>query len=351
MNDPSAASPRDERTPHRTRPTSLGRRRASTALLAIASLVAALALGEAGLRLIGFRYELRLHMIESTAPNPGETVRLYRIDRELAWVPQGYQDSLRAARAARPRLVFLGDSCTQLGWYDEYVVSFAAMEHPGARLRAAKLGCAGYTTRQGLAQLERDILPLAPRVVTLYYGWNDHWLSIGADDEYVSRLNASPLFRLRSLRVVQLVAKVAITLERRRHERVPLRVSPEQFRSNLVRMVRAAQAAGVVPLLITAPSSHVMGREPKYLENRWIDDLTTLVPLHRRYMQIVREVAAEERAPLCDLAAEFDAISQHERDVMFNADGIHANDDGNRAIAAGILGCLQSHGLLQDVLE
>ncbi len=320
-------------------------------LLLLASVVAALALGEAVLRLAGFRYELRLHMIESTAPDPTETIRRYRIDRDLAWVPEGYEDSLRAARARHPRLVFLGDSCTQLGWYDEYFASYLAAERPGARVRTAKLGCAGYTTRQGLVQLQRDILPLAPRVVTLYFGWNDHWLSIGADDEYVARLNASPLFRLRSLRLVQLANKVAITLERRRHAHVPLRVSPEQFRSNIALMVRAARAAGVVPLLITAPTSHAIGREPRYLEKRWIDNLADLVPLHQRYVQIVREVAAQEGAPLCDLAAEFDAIPRQDRDAMFNADGIHANEDGNKAIAAGILGCLENDGLLDALTE
>jgi lysophospholipase L1-like esterase len=323
-----------------------------TTLLFLVSVVVALALGEGVLRLLGFTYELRLHMIESTAPNPTETVRNFRIDRDLAWVPGDYDSTLRQAAATHPPLIFMGDSCTQLGWYDEYFERYATADHPGEHVRTANFGCAGYTTHQGLRQLRRDVVPLHPRVVTFYYGWNDHWLSIGIDDEEVSRLNASPLFRFNELRLVQLANKVSVKLRLRRRGQLPVRVSPEQFRNNLLQMVRTAREAGIVPVLVTAPTSHEIGHEPAYLAGRWVANLADLVPLHRRYVGIVREVAQTENVPLCDLAAEFDALPRDEvRTAFFNTDGIHLTDDGNRAVAAGLLSFLDHQGLLDRLLE
>ena len=67
---------------------------------------------------------------------------------------------------------------------------------------------------------------------------------------------------------------------------------------------------------------------------------------------ILRPLSAQNFPPtIPELAAEFDAIPRQERDAMFNADGIHANDDGNKAIAAGILGCLENQGLLDALIE
>jgi hypothetical protein len=43
-----------------------------------------------------------------------------------------------------------------------------------------KLAVGGWASEQGLRQFRRDVLPLHPRVVmTIYYGWNDHWIAFG----------------------------------------------------------------------------------------------------------------------------------------------------------------------------
>jgi hypothetical protein len=45
----------------------------------------------------------------------------------------------------------------------------------------------GYTTYQGLRQLERDVATLHPVIATFYYGWNDHWIGFGIEDRDVAR--------------------------------------------------------------------------------------------------------------------------------------------------------------------
>ena len=83
------------------------------------------------------------------------------------------------------------------------------------------------------------------------------------------------------------------------------------------------------------------------LLGRWIAHLEDLVPLHRRYVEIVREVARQKWVVLCDAAAEFEALPQDlVRDELFMADGIHFTDEGNKALAAAILECLRQNDLV-----
>jgi lysophospholipase L1-like esterase len=326
-------------------------RRAPALVVMAASFVLALGVAELVLRALGFRYELRLHMVESTAPVPEETKQDYTIDRDLTWVPNDYADTLRRALAEHPGVAFLGDSCTQLGWYDEYFRTFVSERFPGRRVRTANLASAGWTSHQGLQQMRRDVTRIRPRLATIYYGWNDHWLSIGLDDGEVARLNASPLFRLQTLRLAQLATRAYVGMRSRREHLAPVRVPPEEFRNNLVQMVRVARGAGIVPVLLTAPSSHEVGREPEYLVGRWVRDKSDLVALHRRYVTIVREVSRDEKAPLCDLAADLDALPRDQVRTLFQEDGIHLTDDGNKVVAGALLQCLERLGLLQQVLE
>jgi hypothetical protein len=116
-------------------------------------------------------------------------------------------------------------------------------------------------------------------------------------------------------------------------------------------MAALARGAGSVPVLVTAPTSHRPGAEPAQLSPRWIEDLSRLVPLHRRYVEIVREVAASEGAVLCDLAARFDALDAAERARDFAADGIHLSLAGDQRAAAWLQDCFEAHASLRALWE
>ncbi len=81
-----------------------------------------------------------------------------------------------------------------------------------------------------------------------------------------------------------------------------------------------------------------------------LKDLSRLVPLHQRYVSIVREVAREEEAVLCDLARRFEALPH--RDVAekyFGLDGIHPTEEGNRLIAQYLYECFEENRLLERI--
>ncbi len=306
---------------------------------------AALAVVEVALRMTGFRYELRIHVIEATAPE-GELVRRgYAIDPYLIWVDKGYYGRLDDAEKTGVDIALMGDSCTQFGAYGRLLADRIEVS-TGRRVRTVNLGVAGWTTFQGRKQTTRDVARLHPRVATVYYGWNDHWLSIGLNDEQAEKINASILGRLQALRLGQLLTKARVTLAREKGEPV-VRVAEAEFYENLTKIVQSLEELGTIPVLVTAPSSHARGSEPAYLAGRWISDLSQLVPMHERYVSIVRQVAMEQDAVLCDLALEFEKLG-HKEDLekYFYQDGIHLTAEGNQAAADFLFESFAEHGLV-----
>lgn len=314
-----------------------------------ASPIVGLALAEAIFRLFSFEFDPMLR-VEFGWPKPEIREKLYLTDPDLFWVPKHYRERLEAMKTGRPDIVFLGDSCTEFGSYPRWFRERIEAEHPGLELAVEKLGVAGWTSYQGLEQLKRDVLPLRPRVVSFYFGWNDHWVGFGLDDRAVHAMRPDGLPIVGRLRIVQLFFRIRLAwLADHRVERPP-RVSPEDFRSNLRTMARLTREMGAVPLMLTAPTSHEFGREPRYLVERWLTDLRDLVPLHQRYVSIVREVAVKDEIPLCDLAADFAALPQADLTYRyFKRDGMHLVREGYEKLAEFLYACFQREPELRGV--
>ena len=317
--------------------------------LSVASVALLLAAVELGLRLTGFSYVLYPEDIEFGKPDPQLLATGFREDRDLFWVTRDYPEKLERLRAERPALLLMGDSCTHLGRYDREL-SRLVSERRGVKLAYGNLGVAGWSTYQGRRQLERDVLPLEPAVVTIYYGWNDHWIGFGIEDKNVAlvkRVFAGPWS---GSRVVQLATRAVVAMGARKTA-YPNRVSLEDFEENLRMMVARARAADIRPLLVTAATSHREGDEPAELATRWLRELSELVPLHESYVARVRQVARDEDAALCDAAARFAELSRPEIEASFMADGIHLTPAGDRRLAEMLYGCLEREGWLELVVE
>ncbi len=319
-------------------------------VLLVAALGVALAAGELGLRAAGFAFEPTLESVEFGWPNTQVREASYASDPDLFWVPRDYRERLARLAGSRPDLVFLGDSVTEWGRWPRLLLKDLRRDHAGVP-RVAVLGTACWSSYQGLQQLRRDVLPLRPRALVLWFGWNDHWRSMGVDDAGVHAISRPRCVWLRQLRWEQLWLKARLAWRARRRGAAAERVSPEEFRSNLREMTRLARGVDSVPVLVTAPSGHHPGQEPPSLAPRWIEDLSRLVPLHRRYAEIVREVAQRERAVLCDLAAHFDALPPDERTRHFASDGIHLTLAGDRRAASWLRECFESNAALRALLE
>ena len=237
---------------------------------------------------------------------------------------------------------FSGDSCTHLGHYDDALA--ARLHQRGIDLRYANLAVAGWSSYQGRRQLERDVVPARPDIVSIYFGWNDHWIGFGIEDKNVARVKRVFSSRWSGLRLVQLVSK-AVVAWGARETAYPNRVSEEDFAANLESMIDTSRAAGIHPVLITAGTSHRRGEEPKHLTRRWLRELDDLVPLHQRYVDVVRRVASEREATLCDAAAEFESMPRERLDRLFMQDGIHLTEAGDAFLAGLLERCVMEAGL------
>ena len=303
-------------------------------LLVVTAIVVGFAGVELALRLTGFSFRT-YPSVQFGWPEPANISDLFDPDPDLFWVTRGYAEELNSARHTQPAIVFMGDSCTQFGTYPTMTLT---------RLRARqfslasgiKLGVAGWSSEQGLTQLERDIIPLHPSIVTVYFGWNDHWVALGPEDAdaHVSRAS---FWMSQHSRLWQLLTKARLAAAPTLAGR-PNRVPLDRYVSNLEAMVQLANAAGIRIVLITAPTNHEPGREPAYLAKRHVRALSELVPLHRAYAEATRRAGRETGAVVCDAAAAFDADA--DRLSYFEQDGIHLKAPGNSALADLLAPCV-----------
>lgn len=303
--------------------------------LAMSGIVGSLAVAEGALRLAGFEYHL-MPTVQFGWPDPQTIAATYADDPDLFWVTRDYREKLRAARRTHPDVIFMGDSCTEFGTYPARTMEALASE--GAPVRTGvHLAAGGWSSEQGLVQLQRDVLPLRPKVVVIFFGWNDHWMALGPTDPDL-RTARRFLWLADHSRLAQAALKARVGMSGRGGTR-PSRVAPDRYRQNLARMAALAKEAGIAPVFLTAPSNYVAGHEPVYLLRRHIQRLSDVIPLHQQYVQLTREAAGESGSVLCDAAAAFAALpGSHDR--YFKADAIHFTPEGDQELARIVSGCI-----------
>jgi len=313
------------------------------------SIVLTILLVEILLRLIGFQFNFLPTKVQFGWPDPIILEQRYRVDRDLLWVPKNYRTKIKSWTGKHPSIVFMGCSCTEMGQYDLFLKSFIDRLQPDNNITSVNMGVSGWSSYQGLQQLKRDILPMKPRIITIYYGWNDHWKSFGIKDKDIGKHNLKhPVWlKLSELRIIQLINRALFTPRKSRvkTERVPL----TEFTHNLIQIVQIAKDNNIIPILLTAPSSHQRGKEPVHLKRRWLNDLNSLIPLHKKYVQAVRNTALKEEVHIIDLYAEFQQCPQKELNKYFSKDGIHLLPEGDKKIARHIYDYLLKNNLLYKI--
>ncbi len=227
------------------------------------------------------------------------------------------------------RVVCLGDSVTAQGRPCGYAGYLQARlrDHPPTPhpWEAFHIGVHGYTALQGLRLFQMLGASLEPDIVTVYFGWNDHWLSEEADRQkmglqmrpfagrIVECLRGKRFFRfvLWLLHPVQPIARRAAGADR------VFRVPPDEYRAVLTALVREIRAAGARPLLLTAPSRSVTA---EVVDKQYVRSIEQGNRTHAEYVAITRDVARATGADLLDLAA---LMAGHDCDPFFARDGIH----------------------------
>ena len=229
------------------------------------------------------------------------------------------------------RIVTLGDSCTHLGPhpYPRRLQAILDAAQPG-RFEVINAGVIGYSSYQGLMRLRHEVAAWSPDLVTVYFGWNDHWLARGYSDR--EQPDATGWIRHASdaadhLRLYQLLASMVS----RRSAGGPrqYRVSLDDYASNLRNMKLAADAMGARLWFITAPHALELGVSSDLVASGEAADVAGVLRLHERYNDQVRAVAAELGVTLVDFDRLFNAMN---KSGLFIDDHIHLSDTG-RTIA------------------
>ncbi|MBM4143051.1 MAG: SGNH/GDSL hydrolase family protein [Lentisphaerae bacterium] len=320
--------------------------------LAVAAVFLFLLAFEGVLSLVGFSAELAPIVIRGATPAPAAGSAATVPDPELIWRfnpgadfngrpinAMGFAEREvdPVKRSGSVRVICMGDSVVGQGIppFSGFLHAMLTNAPPDARAwEAFNMGVHGYSAVQGLRLFHLQTAGLQPDVVTIQYGWNDHWLSERPDRNRMAvtvapmtahLLNA--LGRKRFFRFISSALGPSGSLAWSGRGAV-LRVPPGEYRSALRDFVRDARAAGAAPLLITAPRAQALS--PVLVDNRQAASVPDAIRLHDEYNAILREVARDEQAAMLDLAALFSAP---EAAPLFADDGIHLQREGRIRLA------------------
>jgi len=310
------------------------------------------------MRVAGFRFDTTVEQMEFSFPlddyNQNAPQKYLQQDDALFWKPiagvlghdaKGFYGPEFSAKKPEGvfRIVCLGDSCTHFGpiSYPDILRDFLEREAPG-RFEVINAACIGYTSFQGRTLLEQQVLDWSPDLVTVYFGWNDHWLARGVEDKNQAVAQPSTATRwLNRLRLMQLARMLSSGSQDRQID--VMRVSTDDYADNLMTIAQKCNESEAMVWYITAPHALDLGIPPYLYSSGEISNPDDLIPLHRQYNQIVADVAQQQQASLIDLQAEID---QMDKSNLFIDDHIHLSPQGKLYLTRRMIDQMKQQGLL-----
>lgn len=298
--------------------------------LSLASLVAALVLAEAVLRIGGFGVvtpQMSFGMHAEIALDRG----YFLPDPTLFWkvrpdLNPAFEREARILSPDRPipphgprkRVLILGDSCSRVA--GDGLPYSALLEHDlgSARWEVLNASVPGYTSFQGLRWLRSQLLDAHPDIVVVYFGWNEHWRTTGKTDREYARSRET--FYPRVLTVLQ-----------GHHHPPPFRVSTGEYRDNLEQIIDLVRGRGGRVVLIVGPYRFAPGVEAQYVKDHYLVAGDDVRALHRKYLDVVRSFSGRKDVSVIEADALFRALGANP--PLLRADGIHFTTAGHEAMA------------------
>lgn len=210
----------------------------------------------------------------------------------ILWAKPNQLAGIPAPAAPKLRIVTLGDSITKgVRPGVASAETFAArmqdtLRASGVDAEVVNVGIGGERTDQALLRLTTDVLAQHPTLVTIMYGTNDSYV----DPDH----NAS-------------------------------RISVDEYRANLIRLVNELRAAGITPVLMT---------EPRWGKTGKLNGVGEHPNLRlEKYVAVCRAVAKEKQVPLIDHFQQWtDAEARGTEIGAWTTDQCHPNPEGHRIL-------------------
>jgi len=213
-----------------------------------------------------------------------------------------------------------------------------AAANPGRQIEVINMAVPGYSSRQGLAWLRRDIDQLAPDVLVVSFGWNDASISDAPDSETI-RTDRSVVAVRWLIDHSQAFAHATRWLRtHRNHESADPKPGPRvplaEYLENMTAIVQEAQSRGGNVVVMAAP----------YRDER------TNPPEAQRMNQYRDALAAamkERRVPFLQIL-ELTTAAYPANEGWFG-ELIHPNEYGHRLIALEMMKLFAAQGSLRDL--
>ncbi len=271
-----------------------------------------------------------------------------------------YDGEINAKTPGALRVVCLGDSVTfgyrvPVVWaarpndYDRAWLPYPALlekalraANPGRRIEVIPLAVPGYTSRQGLAWLRRDIEELQPDVVTILYGWNDVNLSPLPDKQTMSDDTLHIAFRA-LMSHSQALTHATLWIKSKRataNKNAPPATAPTQ---------RVSASDFVGNILEAARLSANQGARAVVIAPVYRDQVTnpTEAALMAKYRDDLRAATQQANVPYLEIR-ELMEDNYPANEALFG-ELIHPNHLGHRLLATELLRFFKARGLLAGV--
>jgi len=234
------------------------------------------------------------------------------------------------------RILFLGDSVSMQGFPNEVKRVLNERQLP---VEIVNLSVAGYSTYQGRVVVDKYGSVVAPDIVVVVYGWNDHWLAYDSIDSQkkiefgLSQRAFSYVYN--NLRILQGLRYLVTPVLGQDIPLPVVRVPLNEYVDNLTYIGEFFTARDVPVVFITPPTSHYALGVPAFLiEQNFAVDKESVIRLHKQYNQALRELIEAKGWYLLDLEQAYETSSDLDR--IFTKDGIHLTDYGQNVIGKDV---------------
>ncbi len=238
------------------------------------------------------------------------------------------------------RILFLGDSVPMQGYPDvvETLLNQQPLEKPA---ESVSLAMAGYSTYQGRVLVNKFGEVIAPDIVVVAYGWNDHWLAYGAiDSQKVIEVDQTwPqrtfTFVYTNMRLLQWIRYLLTPVLGANVALDSVRVPLAEYVENLIHIGEFFEGRDVPVVFITPPSAHYMlGVPDELVDDGFAVNKESVIELHKAYNQALRDTAEPRGWLILEQEETFAASPDLSR--IFIYDGIHLTENGLNVIAQHI---------------